>query len=116
MKLPRSRKELLLLAALCGIVAGTAAAAEPPAGDDPWLGRLVGDWVLQGKVAGKDTTHDVEAEWVLNHLYVRLHEVSREKDAKGRPAYLLASSSAGARRGGHIIRLGEIGRANVCTP
>jgi hypothetical protein len=56
-------------------------------GDDPWLSHLVGHWILKGHIAGKDTTHDVQAEWVLNHLYVRLHEVSREKDAQGRPAY-----------------------------
>jgi len=75
-----------VLAALCGMTA-VPLAAEPPAGDDPWLSRLVGHWVLEGKISGKDTTHDVDAEWVLNHLYVRLHEVSREKDPKGRAAY-----------------------------
>src|SRR3954470_12305947 len=79
-------KRLLLLAALCCIAAVPAGAA-PPAGDDPWLSRLVGHWVLEGRIAGKDTTHDVDAEWVLNHLYVRLHEVSREKGSRGQPAY-----------------------------
>ena len=56
-------------------------------GDDHWLSRMVGRWVLKGQIAGKDTTHDVQGTWVLNHLYVRLHEVSREKDPRGRPAY-----------------------------
>jgi hypothetical protein len=79
-------KALLLLAALCGVTAASDG-AEPPAGDDPWLSRLVGHWVLEGRIAGKDTTHDVDAEWVLNHLYVRLHEVSREKDSMGQAAY-----------------------------
>jgi len=72
-------KRLLLLAALCGTAAASVG-AEPPAGDDPWLSRLVGHWVLEGRMAGKDTTHDIDAEWVLNHLYVRLHEVSRAYD------------------------------------
>jgi hypothetical protein len=79
-------KRLLLLAALCSITA-PCVGAEPPAGDDPWLSRLVGHWILTGRIAGKDTTHDVDGEWVLNHLYVRLHEVSREKDARGQAAY-----------------------------
>ena len=79
-------KTLLLLVALAGIPGGSVG-AESPAGDDPWLSRLVGRWVLQGRIAGNDTTHDVDAEWVLNHLYVRLHEVSREKDSKGQAAY-----------------------------
>jgi hypothetical protein len=76
-------KRLLVLVALTAVSAGAA----PPAGDDPWLSRLVGHWVLEGRIAGKETTHDVDAEWVLNHLYVRLHEVSREKDASGKAAY-----------------------------
>jgi hypothetical protein len=79
-------KRLLLLVTLGGITA-VSVGAEPPAGDDPWLSRLVGHWVLEGRIAGKDTTHDVDAEWVLNHLYVRLHEVSREKDSSGQAAY-----------------------------
>ncbi len=79
-------KRLLLLAGLCG-VAAVFVGAEPPAADDPWLSRLVGNWVLEGRIAGKDATHDVDAEWVLDHLYVRLHEVAREKSPKGQAAY-----------------------------
>jgi hypothetical protein len=51
------------------------------------LEHMVGHWVLQGTIAGKATTHDVDMDWVLNREYVRIHEVSREKDAEGRPAY-----------------------------
>lgn len=76
----------LLIAALLSTALATGVSAAP-ASDDPWLARLVGRFVLTGQIAGQKTTHDVEAEWVLNHLYVRIHEVSREKDAQGRPAY-----------------------------
>ena len=48
---------------------------------------MTGQWVLQGTIAGKQTTHDIDANWVLNHEYMQLHETSREKDAQGRPAY-----------------------------
>lgn len=51
------------------------------------LDRLAGDWVLQGTIAGKPTTHDVHADWVLNREYLRMHEVSREKNPNGSPAY-----------------------------
>jgi hypothetical protein len=54
---------------------------------DRLLDRLVGRWVLSGTIAARKTTHDVSAEWVLNHGYVRLHEVAREKDLVGAPAY-----------------------------
>lgn len=79
-------KRLLVLTAFCGMTV-MSVSAQSPTSDDPWLTRMVGHWVLEGRIAGKDTTHDVVGEWVLNHLYVRLHEVSREKDSKGRPAY-----------------------------
>jgi hypothetical protein len=51
------------------------------------LDRLAGDWVLQGTIGGKQATHDVHAEWVLNRGYLRLHEVSHEKNSSGSPAY-----------------------------
>jgi len=43
--------------------------------------------VLQGTIAGQDTTHDVNAEWVLEHHYLLIHEVSRQMNAKGEPQY-----------------------------
>jgi len=43
--------------------------------------------VLTGTILGKQTVHDVEASWVLNHQFVQLHEVSRETTVKGAPAY-----------------------------
>jgi hypothetical protein len=63
------------------------AGAQQPALQDELLDRMIGNWVLEGTIAGKATTHDVRAEWVLGHRYVRLHEVSREKDAAGKPQY-----------------------------
>lgn len=69
---------------LCASARATAQAAPV---NDPFLDHLAGTWVLRGTIGGKPTTHDVTAEWVLNHLYLRLHEVSREKDAAGHPQY-----------------------------
>jgi hypothetical protein len=54
---------------------------------DSLLDHMTGQWVLQGTIAGKETTHDVNVDWVLNHEYIRFQETSREKDAKGRAAY-----------------------------
>jgi hypothetical protein len=74
---------LLLLMVCC---AGVAFGQQPPT-NSALLDHLVGKWVLQGAIAGKATTHDVSAEWVLQHHYVMIHEVSREKNAKGEPQY-----------------------------
>lgn len=63
------------------------ALAQQPSANDALLDAMTGKWVLTGTVRGKPTTHDVEADWVLNHQFVRLHEVSREKTAAGAPQY-----------------------------
>lgn len=51
------------------------------------LDHLAGKWVLKGTIGGKQATHDVQARWVLRHEYLELHEVSREKEENGEPAY-----------------------------
>jgi len=68
-------------------MASAAPSAQQPTFQDPLLDHMVGKWVLHGTIAGSETTHDVVVEWVLGHQYVRLAEVSREKDAKGQAAY-----------------------------
>jgi hypothetical protein len=64
-----------------------SAAADISSAPVALLNHLAGTWVLRGTIAGKPTTHDVHAEWVLNHEYLQLHEVAREKNASGAPAY-----------------------------
>ena len=65
----------------------SAAAAQRPPVNSPLLDRLEGRWVLQGTIAGKPTTQDITAEWVANHQYLRLHEVSRDATPDGKPQY-----------------------------
>ena len=54
---------------------------------DQLLDRFTGKWVLQGTIAGKETTHDIDSEWVLDHEYLTFHEISREKNQNRQPAY-----------------------------
>jgi hypothetical protein len=49
--------------------------------------RMVGEWLMTGTIAGDEVTHDVDAEWILQRRYVRLHEVSRERREDGELAY-----------------------------
>ena len=59
---------------LCLIGAGFAP-AHPQGFQDPLLDHFVGEWVLQGMIAGGEKTHDIVAEWVLGHLHdVRIPE------------------------------------------
>lgn len=71
----------VLLCALSGV------AQNAPVTPDQLLDHLPGRWVMSGTIDGKQTTHDVDADWVLKREYIRLHEVSREKDATGGAAY-----------------------------
>lgn len=72
-------------AAFVAILGLAAARAETT--PDPFLDRMAGHWILTGTIAGQQTTHDIDAEWILQNTYVRLLEVSREKDAAGKPQY-----------------------------
>ena len=55
--------------------------------EDTVLNRMAGDWVLKGTIAGQQTVHDISAAWILAHEYLQLHEISREQDSLGHPAY-----------------------------
>lgn len=79
-------KMMFTFAAWLTLIAAPAFAQQPTF-YDPLLDRFAGNWVLQGTIAGKTTTHDVAAEWVLGHQYLRIHEISREKNDKGQPQY-----------------------------
>ena len=79
------RHSLTAIVVLC--VLARSSVGQAAAITDPVLERLAGTWVLRGTIAGKPTTHDVVAEWILGHEYLRIHETSREKDDKGRAQY-----------------------------
>ena len=72
------------------LAAAFALAALVPQQPDPQhqlLEKMTGHWVLRGTIAKQQTTHDVDAQWVLDKEYVQIHEVSREKNAAGKPQY-----------------------------
>ena len=72
---------------LFAFVLTTAAFAQHAPVNSLLLDRLAGKWVSQAEVMGHKSTRDMSGEWVIQHHYLRLHEVSREKDAKGNPRY-----------------------------
>lgn len=54
---------------------------------DSLLDRMTGIWILKGTIAGQEVTHDIEVSWILEHQYLQITEISREKDADGTAAY-----------------------------
>jgi hypothetical protein len=50
---------------------------------DDLLDKMAGQWKLSGTIRGKNVEHSVEAQWVLNHQFLQVHE----KDLATAPAY-----------------------------
>lgn len=69
------------------VLLSVSVSAQQPTFQDSLLDHIIGKWVLRGTIAGKQTTHDIIVEWVLGHQYVRLHEVSREKNVNNEAVY-----------------------------
>lgn len=49
--------------------------------------KMNGEWVMTGTIDKQEVTHDVVVDRILNRQYLRIHEISREKDANGHPEY-----------------------------
>ena len=79
-------KTTLGLAIACLLISVSAVAQESTFQDE-LLDHFTGEWVLQGMIAGGERTHDIDAEWILGHQYLRFHEISREMTADGVPEY-----------------------------
>jgi len=51
-----------------------AHAQAPAEWHDDLIDHMAGAWTLTGQVMGHDAHHDLQAEWVLNHQFLRIHE------------------------------------------
>jgi hypothetical protein len=81
------RVRLAALALAAALMVSAPARAQQPALHDPLLDHMAGSWLLTGSVGAKPTTQDVTVDWVIEHRYLRIHEVSREKLPSGEPQY-----------------------------
>jgi hypothetical protein len=73
---------LALLIGFCAIAQDARSVDDPdPVFHDDLLDHLVGRWVIAGTVHGQSTQQALEAEWVLNHQFLRIHEKSVENVA-----------------------------------
>jgi hypothetical protein len=99
-----------LIALLSLVVSG-----QQPTRPDPLLDCMTGRWILQGTIAGRQTTHDIKSGWVLNREYVRMHETSREKNGRGQPAYEAIVFTNGTNRPANISACGWILQAEAAS-
>jgi hypothetical protein len=92
------RTSLFLAAAV--VLTTVPATAQTSGLQDPLLDRLIGDWVLEGTIAGEHTTHDVVFEWVLEHQFLWLR-----REAPGFRVYFVPGSYALAHQDSLLARL-----------
>ena len=71
----------VLIVLLAILFTGSSGAQTPQEWRDDLVDHLAGDWKLEGQVMGREGHHDVQAEWALNHQFLRIHE----KTAAGAP-------------------------------
>jgi hypothetical protein len=77
-------KQFVLLATI--FAALTSMAQQAPI-NSTLLDHLAGKWVMQGTVGKQVATQELDAEWALQHHYLRFREASRDKNDKGEPQY-----------------------------
>jgi hypothetical protein len=72
---------IALLLMLASVPSSSQAQASAEWRDD-LVDHLSGAWKVTGQVMGREAHHEVDAEWVLNHQFLKIHE----KTAAGAPA------------------------------
>jgi hypothetical protein len=75
---------VLLIAVLAP---GGLSAQRPPEWQYDLVDHMTGDWKLEGPVMGSTGHHDVQAEWVLNHQFLRIHEKTSASAPAGEHPY-----------------------------
>jgi hypothetical protein len=73
---------LLLIALPFAVIPARTAAQAPAEWHDDLVDHLAGAWKLEGKITSQYAHHDVQAEWMFNHQFLRIHE----KTAANAPA------------------------------
>ena len=105
MKFPFSLSVILLTATL--VVAQDTPSGGPNGFHDDLLNHLVGKWNVSGTVHGNPSTQTIEAEWVLNHQFLRVVERSVEnmagKNANYEEMQYIGYDQASKRYVAHLI-------------
>lgn len=65
---------LLMVVVLCVQFPNALLAQRPAEWHDELVDHLAGMWNISGNVMGRPAHHTLQAEWVLNHQFLRMHE------------------------------------------
>jgi hypothetical protein len=72
----------LLVMLLVALVSVPSIAQAPANWQDELADHISGNWKVEGRVLGREAHHEADAEWVLNHQFLCIHE----KTAASAPA------------------------------
>ena len=78
---------LVTVAFISLVVPAVRAQNQATSAAEALMDKMTGQWVMTGTIGKKATTHDVDVDWVLKRQYIRIHEVSRDKDDSGGIGY-----------------------------
>jgi len=59
---------------LVGLTCARSGADNSAEGSEDLADHMTGTWELAGQIMGRAAHHEVQAEWVLNHQFLRIHE------------------------------------------
>ncbi len=54
---------------------------------DPLVDKMVGNWKVGGTIRSRRIEQSVEAQWVLNHQFLQIHEKGAAGPKTDGPAY-----------------------------
>jgi hypothetical protein len=73
--LMKSKLVLLSVILVAITLAPTRSGAQAPAEwRDDLVDHLSGAWKMEGKIVNQDAHHDVQADWMFRHQFLRIHE------------------------------------------
>lgn len=81
------RRMWVVVVGLAMMCAAGVCGAQSEGWRDELVDRMAGKWKVGGEVMGQAAHHEMEAEWVLNHQFLRLHEKTTADAPKSEHAY-----------------------------
>jgi hypothetical protein len=101
------RFRLSLALAVFVLLQSPLAAQNSPEWTDDLVEHMAGSWKITGQVLGHEAHHEVRAEWVLNHQFLRIHEKTAADAPKSEQPYeaiwFLGYDSVGERYVLHLM-------------